>query len=247
MQDTPELLMCVFPVDMASYNSEAIKVIKSQEEHLAVLMCVDSHYAVAEVFLKDRIMKISNGLDMPLQKLYHQAKYVPEMIGEALLNTFVNIIGHQMGATIVMNGIPAWNLLLDDFLYQGNGHNCGLIACLKFVGLFNIMPKKDILGSNLTFRQLVKQQDTTMFKQITFDLVIAQWTSLHDIVKGKKVICMCHDNDQISSMEWRFMTSCGHLFHYPCITTITKSTGLCPACGNDPPPTVVPAKRDNAQ
>jgi hypothetical protein len=49
MQDTPELLICVFPVNMPNYNSETIEVNKPQKEGLAVLMCMDSHYAVAEV------------------------------------------------------------------------------------------------------------------------------------------------------------------------------------------------------
>jgi hypothetical protein len=113
-------------------------------------------------------MKVSNGLDKRLQMWYCQAEYVLKKIGEASLNTFVNIIGHQMGVTMLMDGIPAWNLLPDNFLYQGDGHNCGPIACLKlkFMELFNIMPKKGILGRNLTFRQLVTQQYTAIFKQI---------------------------------------------------------------------------------
>ncbi len=41
------------------------------------------------------------------------------------------------------------------------------------------------------------------------------------------------------------MTCSGHLFHVLCITTINKSTGLCPACGKDAPSTVVLATRDN--
>jgi hypothetical protein len=110
-------------------------------------------------------------------------------------------------------------------------------------GAFNIMQKNVILGSNLTFRQLVTQQYMAMFEKIKFDLVTAQRTSLCNIIKGKSVVCMCHDNDQISSKESNFMTCCGHSFHYPCITIINKSTGLC--CGKDAPPTIVPAKKDN--
>jgi hypothetical protein len=76
MHNTPELLICVFPVDIASYNNEAIEVIQPKKDQLVVLFCVESHYNVCEVILKDRVMKISDGLDKPLQKWFHQAKYV---------------------------------------------------------------------------------------------------------------------------------------------------------------------------
>ena len=62
----PELLICVFPVDMASYNNEPIEVIKLKKDRLVVLFCVKSHYTVFEVILKNRVMKISDGLDKPL-------------------------------------------------------------------------------------------------------------------------------------------------------------------------------------
>jgi hypothetical protein len=54
MKDMPELLICVFPVDMPSYNTYATEVIKPKKNRLVFLMCVDSHYAVWEVFLKER-------------------------------------------------------------------------------------------------------------------------------------------------------------------------------------------------
>ncbi len=106
MKDTPELLICVFPVYKPSYNTDATEVIKPKKDCLVVLMCVDSHYAVCEVFLKERDMKISDGLDKPFEKWYPQAEYVLKKIGVAPKDTYVNIIGCQMGATMVMNDIP---------------------------------------------------------------------------------------------------------------------------------------------
>ena len=93
MKETPELLICVFPVDMASYNTDAIEVIKPKKDHLVVLMCVESHYAVCEVILKERVMKISDGLDKPLHKWFPQAEYVLKKVGVAQQDTYVNIIG----------------------------------------------------------------------------------------------------------------------------------------------------------
>jgi hypothetical protein len=144
MHDTPELLIFVFPGDMASYYTEAIDIIQPKKDRLVVLFCVESHYAVCEVILKDRVIKISDGLDKLLQKWFHQVKYALKKIGVVSHDTYVNIIGQQMGATIVINGIPPWNLLPDDFLHQSDGHNCGTIACLKFMDLLNIMPKVEI-------------------------------------------------------------------------------------------------------
>ena len=51
MKETPELLICVFPVDTASYNNDAIVVIKPKKDRLVVLMCVESHYTVCEIIL----------------------------------------------------------------------------------------------------------------------------------------------------------------------------------------------------
>ena len=187
--NTPELLICVFPVDMASYNNEAIEVIQPKKDRLVVLFCVESHYAVCEVILKDRVMRISDGLDKPLSKWSPQAEYVLKKIGVVPPDTYVNIIGRQMGATIVMNGIPPWNLLPDDFLHQSDEHNCGPIACLKFMDLFHIMPKADIEKSKQTYRQLVTQQYSVLFEKMKFDLVIAQRTSFENIVRGIHIVC----------------------------------------------------------
>jgi hypothetical protein len=93
--NTPELLICVFPVDMASYNNEAIEVIQPKKDRLVVLFCVESHYAVCEVILKDRVMRISDGLDKPLSKWFPQAEYVLKKIGVVPPDTYVNIIGRS--------------------------------------------------------------------------------------------------------------------------------------------------------
>ena len=243
--NTPELLICVFPVDMASYNNEAIEVIQPKKDRLVVLFCVESHYAVCEVILKDRVMRISDGLDKPLSKWFPQAEYVLKKIGVVPQDTYVNIIGRQMGATIVMNGIPPWNLLPDDFLHQSDGHNCGPIACLKFMDLFHIMPKADIEKSKQTYRQLVTQQYSVLFEKMKFDLVIAQRTSFENIVRGIHIVCMCTGNENINSKEWRIMKCCGHLFHFQCILDITNTSGLCMACGHKVPPTKVDLPRYN--
>ena len=91
-----------------------------------------------------------------------------------------------MGAILVMNEIPSWNLLPDDFLHQSDGHNCGSIACLKFMELFEIMLKEEIVASKLTFRQLITQQYSALFEKSKFNRLIAHRTSLHNIVKGNK-------------------------------------------------------------
>jgi len=86
IKETPELLICVFPVDMARYNNDDIEVIKPKKDRLVVLMCV-------EVIFKDGVMKISDGLDKPLQKWFRQAEYILKKIGVAPQDTYVNIIG----------------------------------------------------------------------------------------------------------------------------------------------------------
>ncbi len=144
-----------------------------------------------------------------------------------------------------MNGIPPWNLLPDDFLHQSDGHNCGPIACLKFMDLFNIMPKEEIEKSKRTYRQLLTQKYSVLFEKMKFDLMIAQRTSFHNIVKGIHIVCMCHGNDKINSKEWRIMKCSGHLFHYQCISDITNTTGLCLACDHKVPPTVVDTPQNN--
>jgi len=101
------------------------------------------------------------------------------------------------------------------------------------------------VASKLTFRQLVTQQYSALFEKSKSNLVNAQRTSLHNIVKGKQIVCMCSGNITINSKEWRIMKCCGHLFHYPCITYITDTTGVCPACGHNAPPAVVATKREN--
>ena len=101
------------------------------------------------------------------------------------------------------------------------------------------------MASKLTFRQLVTQQYSALFEKSKFNMVIAQRTSFQNIVKGKQIVCMCHGNDKINSKEWRIMKCCGHLFHYPCISDITNTTGVCPACGHKAPPNVVATKRNN--
>ena len=45
----------------------------------------------------------------------------------------MNFIDHQGEATLLFNDQPAWHLKSQDFLTQGDGHNCGPIACLKFM------------------------------------------------------------------------------------------------------------------
>ena len=122
---------------------------------------------------------------------------------------------------------------------QSDGHNCGPIACLKFMDLFNIMPKKEIEKCKLTYRQLVTKQYSALFEKSKFDLVIAQRTSFYNIVKGIHIVCMCHGNDKVNSKEWRIMKCCGYLFHYQCISDNTSTTGLCPACGHDVPPSLL--------
>ncbi len=78
---------------MASYNNEAIEVIQPMKDWLVVLFCVKTHYTVCEAILKDRVMKISDGLDKPLQKWFHQAEHVLKKIGVVPQDTYVNIIG----------------------------------------------------------------------------------------------------------------------------------------------------------
>ncbi len=78
MKDTPELLICVFPVDMPSYNIDATEVIKPKKDCLVALMCVNSHYTVCEVLFKERVIKISNGLDKPLVEVVPSSRISPE-------------------------------------------------------------------------------------------------------------------------------------------------------------------------
>ncbi len=56
---------------------------------------------------------------------------------------------------------------------------------------------------------------------------------------------MCHGNEKINSKEWRIMKCCGHLFLPQSISGITNTTGLCPACDHNVPPTVVNTMRNN--
>jgi hypothetical protein len=110
--------------------------------------------------------------------------------------------------------------------------------------VYNTMPMKDIVESKVTFRELVTSQ-YIFFEQMKFNLVISQRTSLHDIVSEKQVICMCHGNDQLNTKIVFFMRCCGHLFHHQCITCITQTTGICPACSTVAPPIVAAAKQEN--
>ncbi len=70
------------------------------------------------------------------------------------------------------------------------------------------------MASNLIFRQLVTQQYSALFEKSKFNLVIAQRTSSHNIVKGKQIVFMCLGNNTINSKEWRIMKCCGHFVHH---------------------------------
>ena len=93
---------------------------------------------------------ISDGLDYALSKWYCHAEYVLKKIGVIKPRTDVNFIDHQWEATQLINDQPAWHLKNQDFLTQGDGHNCGPIACLKFTEVFNVTTKKKVMASKLT-------------------------------------------------------------------------------------------------
>ena len=212
-----------------------IDVITPTKDHRVILLWESSHYAVLEVHISERTMMISDGLDYALLTWYRHAEYVLKKIGAIKARTNVNFIDHQGEATLLINDTPVWHLKSQDFLTQGDGHNCGPIACLKFMKVFNVTTKKKVMASKLTLQEMVMQQYKTMIDAMKFDLVILQKTSMKDIVKSSQLVCICLDYKDINNKATRFMSCCGYNFHLPCISSVIEECGSCPSCCAETP------------
>ena len=207
-----------------------INVIIPSKDHLVVLLWESSHNDVLQVYINERTMTISDGLDYALSNWYHHAEYALKKIGVIKAMTNVNFIDHQGEATLLINDQPAWHLITKDFLAQGDGHNCGPIAGLKFMDVFNVMTKKKIMASKLTLQEMVMQQYKTMIDVVKSNLVISQKMSLRDIVKSSQLVCICHNYKEINHKTTRFMKCCGYNFHLPCVSSVMEEYRSCPSC-----------------
>ena len=232
--DPPELMLCQFPHQ--DWSITDIKQMTPRSNCLAVLLFHRNHYAVLVVNMKNRVLSIYDGLGHDLSNWYPHCKYVLKKIG--VMDCFApspHYFPNHMSITVHFAGeVPSWNIKPGVFLDQSDGHNCGPIACLKFMELFGVTTTNNI-KKNLTeklMRQLVMEQFMHMVTVLKHDLFITQKVDLEDVIKSNHLVCICKDFSSLDLKSYR-MPCCGYNFHCNCVHEFIKVNSWCPSCKGD--------------
>jgi hypothetical protein len=152
-QDVPQLTHVTYPNSHMTIND--YKALPSSIKHIVAVMHTELNYAVMEITIDTKTIKIFDGLHWPLIDWKDHA--IRAMRKCMLVDPFVvpnsaqfnadtavyEYVGRSRKPKECVNGydiiiaMQKWQLERGYFLHQLDGNNCGPIACMKIMELFH--------------------------------------------------------------------------------------------------------------
>lgn len=123
------------------------------------------------------------------------------------------------------------------FLTQKDGHNCGPIACLKFMEIYDFIDM-DVIEKNRgkngsSYRQLVYKQHHMCLVYLKDEIIVNARIKKDDIQKECDVLCVCKGNIRHNTMTSRVLPCCNAIFSDECVTDFLEKYSWCPFCGEE--------------
>ena len=135
--------------------------------------------------------------------------------------------------------------MTSEFIVQKDGHNCGPIACLKFMELFGFTTlaeiNKKLLQPRVSYRTLVLEQQQKMIEYLKDELVASRKINKTRITEENSIICVCN-NKVHSSIISHEMKCCGVTFEKSCLDQYLRENNNCPFCMKE-----VPTNKDHEE
>ena len=132
---------------------------------------------------------------------------------------------------LVFNGISG------QFLPQYNGHNCGPIAFLNCMEIYDSISidiiKKNHGKNGSSYHELVYEQHHMCLGYLKDELVVNEWVKKDVIVKERDLLCVCKAFISHNLTASHVMPCCSAKFHTTCITDFINKYMWCPYCGTE--------------
>lgn len=131
-------LHCQYPGEMLV--EEMTSAIPKEVQTVLSVIFADGHYAVMEIDIHERIIRICDGLKLSLERWKMHIVHALKRIQLLVLNdeaTFVTTMDHHKQLNMKVKGDVDWIVKSDSFVVQRDGWNCGPIACLKIWKMFS--------------------------------------------------------------------------------------------------------------
>jgi len=207
---SPHLVVIVFP--QHSWSTAKINVMPGPlPDKMVLLLWERSHYAVMEVIMSSRTMNIYNGLNKSLSAWYPHAEYILKMLGiikAPFKSPAVQFQSLPMSTTIVLDdGQNDWHISAEVFITQHDGHNCGPIACLKILEVFQMMTLRKVREELKTrsYRQIVMDKYKELIMELQTHLHISKKVRIEDCVSTMHPhLCLCNTFEHINNQAFQY-------------------------------------------
>ncbi len=235
-EDVPQLIYVTFPRSQMTVN--AYKALPSSIKRVVAVMHTNLHYAVMEITIDTKNIKVFDGLHWPLLdwkdhviSAMRKCMLVdPHVVSSsAQFNadaTDVELVGCSWKPKPSVNGydiiiaMQKWQLEKGYFLHQSDGNSCGPIACMKIMELFHAIDVEEA-------QEVYKKRNICQF-------IMAEWNRLvlccsKDLpmtvsekpIDGSFEMCFCCEDSP--SMDVTNLPCCKDSVHRDCVLKALQS------------------------
>ncbi len=161
--------------------------------------------------MSSRTMNIYDGLNKSLSAWYPHAEYILKMLGiikAPFKSPAVQFQSLPMSTTIVLDdGQNDWHISAEVFITQYDGHNCGPIACLKILEVFQMMTLRKVREELKTrsYRQIVMDKYKELIMELQTHLHISKKVRIEDCVSTMHPhLCLCNTFEHINNQAFQY-------------------------------------------
>lgn len=131
---------------------------------------------------------------------------------------------------VLFDDSKPWIIRLTPFITQVDGHNCGAIACLKLMEIYNVITLDDIKESLKSYRTLVFDHHSRMIDDLSHELIVTK-RARREAIKQEDIICMCW-RPKHTSIKKTVQDCCKYSFHSDCLVKYLTYFRACPYCND---------------
>lgn len=252
MQMQTQLVHCHWPEGQPAI--EECRDLPSNNERVVSVLHNRDHYSVLVMEKHEKVIKIFDGLSRPLTDWKNHVVNIlkiTKLIHRLSAHTHeCHDSGKRSEHIIITVDGQEWSIQRGWFRKQIDGYNCGPIACLKIMELFDCSEYRimddETLNDVSCYRSIVMQKFENLVKRCNHDLNVSVPVELFDIAsvedasKGTNdtvdedngtvnCFCMQHSKHVVVMM----LSCCGQTLHKACLAHWLKSQSTCVYCRGD--------------
>jgi hypothetical protein len=244
------VIHCQFPEQILEPNS-----CKPLSRHVNTLVSVlhgSSHFAIMEVDIKCRLITIFDGLFFPLKTWFNHIVSILRKTETIQLSESTAFFpqnsyrANEVTLSVDSKTDNEWTVKRDCFLIQKDAYNCGPLACLKLMKLFQPDSVDWHKMAVPDYRRIVMEKFSNLTKKFDGELVISVpskfidredssvdmsiESDINNTSKKSCIICQQKMNKKVNKMKVTTLDCCQNKMHIACLYTWMQCNGFCLFC-----------------